>query len=135
LKNTDDEKTADLIKRMEMLAADHEPDGWPAVQMKDIAALCEEIKRLKGRFYQFPRTRFVDENSIVYQLDHTQEEVAEAHRELLNLPYISALALEIMDIHHSTETALRILDEYHGVNIHKLRQAVIEKNKKRGYYA
>lgn len=36
----------DLLRRMRVLAVDHEPDGWPAVQMRDITALCDEVERL-----------------------------------------------------------------------------------------
>ena len=32
---------AKLLKRMRLLEVDHAPDGWPAVQMRDITALCD----------------------------------------------------------------------------------------------
>ena len=34
---------AELMGRMRTLEADHTPDGWPAVQMRDITALCDAI--------------------------------------------------------------------------------------------
>ena len=34
---------AELMGRMRTLEADHAPDGWPAVQMQDITALCDAI--------------------------------------------------------------------------------------------
>ena len=34
----------ELIQRMRLLEADHAPDGWPAVQMRDISALCDELE-------------------------------------------------------------------------------------------
>lgn len=37
-----------LVDRLRMLEADHEPDGWPAVQLRDITALCSEIDRLRS---------------------------------------------------------------------------------------
>jgi len=37
----------DLVKRMRVLEVDHGPDGWPAVQMRDISALCDEVDRLR----------------------------------------------------------------------------------------
>lgn len=40
--------TNDLIERMRLLEVDHEPDGWPAVQMRDISALCDELDRRFG---------------------------------------------------------------------------------------
>lgn len=30
------------------MSADHGPDGWPAVQMRDISALCDEVARLRA---------------------------------------------------------------------------------------
>jgi hypothetical protein len=33
-----------LLKRMRLLEIDHEPDGWPAVQMKDISKLCNLVE-------------------------------------------------------------------------------------------
>lgn len=34
----------ETIQRMRLLEADHEPDGWPAVQMRDIVALLDDIE-------------------------------------------------------------------------------------------
>jgi hypothetical protein len=34
----------DLIERMRLLERDHEPDGWPAVQMRDITALLDALE-------------------------------------------------------------------------------------------
>ena len=38
----------DLIDRMRALQADHEPDGWPAVQMRDITALVGMVEALQA---------------------------------------------------------------------------------------
>ena len=35
-----------LTEKMRLLEADHSPDGWPAVQMRDVTALVDEIERL-----------------------------------------------------------------------------------------
>lgn len=37
---------AELLGRMRLLAMDHDPDGWPAVRMRDITALCDAIVQL-----------------------------------------------------------------------------------------
>lgn len=37
---------SDIVKRLRLLEADHPPDGWPAVQMRDITALLDEVERL-----------------------------------------------------------------------------------------
>jgi hypothetical protein len=36
------------IEQVRMLKKDHLPDGWPAVQMKTLTALADEIDRLQG---------------------------------------------------------------------------------------
>jgi hypothetical protein len=38
-----------LIDRMRAWELDTTPDGWPAVQMRDITALCDEVERLNVR--------------------------------------------------------------------------------------
>ena len=35
-----------LLGRMRLLAVDHQPDGWPAVRMSDVTALCDELERI-----------------------------------------------------------------------------------------
>ena len=34
----------DVIMRMRLLQVDHEPEGWPAVRMRDISAMLREIE-------------------------------------------------------------------------------------------
>ena len=36
----------ELIERMRVLEIDHEPNGWPAIQMRDISAMCDAIESL-----------------------------------------------------------------------------------------
>lgn len=93
---------------------------------------------LNGLMYNFPRTQFVSENGIVFQTAHVLLEAEEARFEASNLneenPDIYPLAMEIMDIYHSAETALRILEEQYGVDVQKLMHDVALKNDARGYY-
>lgn len=37
----------DIVAEMRGFADDHEPDGWPAVRMRQITALCDEVERLR----------------------------------------------------------------------------------------
>lgn len=37
----------DIVEEMRGFEIDHEPDGWPAVRMRQISALCDEIERLR----------------------------------------------------------------------------------------
>lgn len=38
----------DLIERLRLLEQDHEPDGWPAVRMRDITALLDVIEAARA---------------------------------------------------------------------------------------
>ena len=38
----------DIVAEMRGYAEDHEPDGWPAVRMCQITALCDEADRLRS---------------------------------------------------------------------------------------
>ena len=33
----------ELIERMRGFEADHEPDGWPAIRMREVSALCDSL--------------------------------------------------------------------------------------------
>lgn len=81
----------------------------------------------------FPRTHFVDRGGILNQIDHTYSEVCEALEAALT-PEVGHTAEEIFDIIHSAETALRIMQESHGVDLTAAYLRVIEKNRERGYY-
>lgn len=39
----------DIVDQMRVLEIDHEPDGWPAIRMRQVSALCDEIERLRGK--------------------------------------------------------------------------------------
>jgi len=34
----------ELVSKCRALALDHEPDGWPAIQMRDVSALCDAVE-------------------------------------------------------------------------------------------
>lgn len=36
----------ELIERMRGFEIDHDPDGWPAIRMRDISAMCDAIESL-----------------------------------------------------------------------------------------
>lgn len=42
-----------VVSRMRLLEKDHTPDGWPAVQMKDISALCDIAEIVAGLLSDF----------------------------------------------------------------------------------
>lgn len=35
-----------IVMRCRTLEVDHEPEGWPAIKMKDVSALCDEVEKL-----------------------------------------------------------------------------------------
>ena len=38
---------SDASDRLRRLEADHAPDGWPAVQMRDLTAILDELEALR----------------------------------------------------------------------------------------
>ena len=60
--------------------------------------------------YTFPRTRFVDRNTLSAQLEHIRTELLEVVV-AYSQPDEHHLATEFADVWHSTETALRIMEE------------------------
>lgn len=83
--------------------------------------------------FNFGRVKFVDNNAIINQIDHISSEVKEAF-ESATTPDKHHTALELMDVLHSAETALRIMAEFHGINLNEIRKDCAAKNKVRGYY-
>lgn len=98
--------------------------------------------------YQFPRMKDTAKWGIYEQFDKIKEEVNEAERACGTYGYVqlatgyaspnaelarNGYLMELVDIIHCVETALRIEDvtddEYE-----EIKRLVIEKNRKRGYY-
>lgn len=84
---------------------------------------------------QFPRTKFVVENTAFEQAIRIHDEIYEVFEELTrpNIDYFKA-AVETWDVIQAAETKLRILLESHGVDIKSAKLEVIRKNHNRGYY-
>lgn len=90
--------------------------------------------------YNYPRVKFIDSNTIYEQLKHVESELQEIkdaspgdQNDAWGEEWEKEVE-EIFDLHHSVETCIRTLQEVYGVDIEKYRRAVIEKNRKRGYY-
>lgn len=87
--------------------------------------------------YNYPRVKFVDSITIYEQLKHVESELQEIKDASPGDAWGEEWEKEveeIFDLHHSVETCIRSLQEVYGVDIEKYRWAVIEKNRKRGYY-
>ena len=85
--------------------------------------------------YRFPRTRFVDQNSLAQQIDHIGGEVDEAILAHISGEGLQRVAEELVDVIHSAETALRIIQEKGGVSVTDIPLQVSSKNHLRDYYS
>lgn len=82
----------------------------------------------------FPKTIFVDCNTILDQLDHLRSEVEEV-REAVERGDYEAAADELVDVQQSADTGLFILKLKHGADSYDAYTRVAIKNRNRGYYA
>lgn len=93
-------------------------------------------------FYRFPAMAKLDKFENLQQMGHVSKETIEAMEECASLenalyPYDRtrhhrAYGMELLDVIHATETALRM--EFTDEEVEELQRRVIEKNKMRGYY-
>lgn len=95
-------------------------------------------------FYRFPAIACIEEPSNTRQADKIYEESLEVCGAQLSYemaerygnPIIHKIrenyGMELMDVIHAAETALRM--EFDDAEVDGLREAVEEKNRRRGYY-
>lgn len=84
--------------------------------------------------YQFPKTKFVT-NDLSDQLGHVTSEALEAMESYARDEAPVETAIELLDVIHSAETALRILlQQNRELDLDDLHDHVIAKNSARGYY-
>ncbi len=41
--------TTELIETMRGFEIDHEPDGWPAIRMREVSALCDALEKAERK--------------------------------------------------------------------------------------
>lgn len=92
--------------------------------------------------YRFPAMSGLDNLTLEEQLDHIDNEVYEAYGAYAYCQYglgsnnkkkdRESFGMELLDIIHATETALRM--EFSDEEVEELRAKVIKKNADRGYY-
>lgn len=85
-----------------------------------------------SKFYSFPKTKFVTENTIDQQVDHIRSEYVEFQREF-TAARMGLADHELADLYHSIETYFR-MRERQGVDIKATFAEVQQKNQDRGYY-
>jgi len=78
----------------------------------------------------YPRTKFADMATLEQQFEHVREEFIEA----VKADGRGERDEELADLEHSIQTYFDIRAKQ-GIDVDGVRQAVIEKNKRRGYYA
>lgn len=84
--------------------------------------------------FRFPRAKFASENDLRQQIGHAGSEFAEIIEAMTDMEPMENVAAEICDAIHSLETALRIMQERHGISVRDMIIAVEIKNRQRGYY-
>lgn len=90
--------------------------------------------------FTFPPTKWVGQNTIAQQVDKIEGELREVKAEYTALVHtgkyeqMDLLAEEVMDLYHSAETLLRILQEDFAVDLLAVGQLVYQKNLARHYY-
>ena len=86
----------------------------------------------RGSLYHFPPVRFVGETPVLQQIKHLKSEIIEVE-EALGKSDKDNLILELWDVIHSAETALRIISSW-GEDVFAVKKEVYRKNDDRGYY-
>lgn len=81
--------------------------------------------------YQFPPMKDMPYWSLAEQERKMADEVAE----VMQGGSVAEKLLEAFDVIHATETYIRIIAERYTVNLEDSHRGVIEKNRRRGYYA
>ena len=81
--------------------------------------------------YKFPE--ITKPEQMAKQLQHVKAEVDEAIEAYVNEESYWMVAMELMDVIHAAETALRLLN-LNQYRMSGVKHSVIEKNDTRGYY-
>lgn len=93
--------------------------------------------------YLFPRDTAHEEESTTDVMKHLAGEVIEATMEYSALEALDmdgdeadalGVAMELLDVIHVAESALRRLEDAYGVDLERAYRNVIKKNRRRGYY-
>lgn len=82
---------------------------------------------------KFPKVKFVNNNTLMEQFEHTLTEAKEVMTELKECN-TQRVVEELLDLEHSVESCLWICEEKLGVDVEEARARVIKKNMDRGYY-
>ena len=84
--------------------------------------------------FTFPETIFAQKNSLSNQIIHLESECREVSQAFFSEPKIERVVEELLDVIHSAETALRIIQRQHDVSLNKAIRDILRKNMERNYY-
>lgn len=85
-----------------------------------------------NNFYRFPPMAKLGEWDDIDQITKIGQELDEAREACFGSSGDADYGVELMDVIHAAETALRMV--FNEAEVELLRQLCIEKNRKRGYY-
>ena len=85
--------------------------------------------------WNFPKTKFVDDNDRDHQFEHVVSEVVEVSNAIALQESAGRIDEELMDLFHSLETYWRIQEKERGPEyVAGMRRYVTDKNAARDYY-
>ena len=67
----------DVIDNLLLLEVDHDPDGWPAVQMREISEVCERAKKAEAERAELQQQLLAEHQECVDALSKIDELEAE----------------------------------------------------------
>lgn len=85
-----------------------------------------------SEFYRFPAIKGLEEFDNSEQLEKIGSEVEESRDAYFGAPNGVAFGIELMDVIHAAETALRM--NFTDEEVENMYQLTISKNRKKGYY-
>lgn len=85
-----------------------------------------------SEFYRFPAMAGLNEWDDAQQVEKIAEEVEEARKAYYGSDSEIPYGVELMDVIHAAETALRM--NFNDDEVSHLYGLAVEKNRKRGYY-
>lgn len=73
------QEIAHLIERLRLFEVDHTPDGWPAVQMRDITTLLDQVERLRDGLERVRKSDYLQTARAIAEIALGYEDWRNAH--------------------------------------------------------
>jgi hypothetical protein len=117
---------SEFIERVRMLEIDHEPNGWPAIQMRKLSAAANEIERLQAEVAMLRSALDAAAKSVLFDAGYYKQQIALLREALENCRLLAAR-------HRKEEWAshvLRFCNEA-GVDANPMRAALAATEEKK----